>query len=432
MERLEPGRDQVIFHTASGALTVRRAHGNYVMNFPARPSDPVAAPAGLAEALGTVPAEVYVNAFNYLAVLDNPQILRALSPDMAAIARMDRPGVIVTAPGEDPYDFISRYFAPAKGVPEDPVTGAAHCMLAPYWAKRLGKTALTAFQASRRGGKVICRMPEIAWSWKAGAFFFLEGEVELLGQQSDPLNCATAGQSAAQIVQFAEMPVQVSVKMDQELLRRERDFEDLFRILALKLFGRKCANDAAGIASRNATRRAFNCLFRQTSCAELDRASSLIGQPADLPANVLAKISFQMQHQIPGGIRDAGELPPKCFVVGKRVDLLNQPGQVAPKSSAKFFARLMDNFFFFFASTVYPRVVSEKTVTGCYRAATVRESVPYFSPRNTRTNQSPDKSRTAARSTCSAPDRDGAKQLIRLNHAAHFSPISPDTASRTE
>jgi PhzF family phenazine biosynthesis protein len=178
MERLEPGRDQVVFHTASGALTVSRANGNYVMNFPARPCDPVAAPAGLAEALGTVPAEVYVNAFNYLAVLDNPQILRALSPHMAAIARMDRPGVIVTAPGQDPYDFISHYFAPAKGVPEDPVTGAAHCMLAPYWAKRLGKSALTAFQASRRGGKVICRLAEDRVELEGACVFFLEGEVD--------------------------------------------------------------------------------------------------------------------------------------------------------------------------------------------------------------------------------------------------------------
>src|ERR1700686_3005598 len=154
MERLEPGRSRVGFNTASGPLTVSRANGNYVMNFPARPSDPVAAPVGLAEALGVVPVEVFVNAFNYMAVLDNPRIVRELSPDMAAIARMDRPGVIVTVPGYGEYDFVSRYFAPAKGVPEDPVTGAAHCMLSPYWAKRLGKTAFTAFQASRRGGEV--------------------------------------------------------------------------------------------------------------------------------------------------------------------------------------------------------------------------------------------------------------------------------------
>jgi PhzF family phenazine biosynthesis protein len=178
MERLEPGRDRVIFHTASGPLTVSRANGNYVMNFPARPCELIAAPAGMPEALGAVPVEVYVNAFNYLAVLDSPKLLRSLSPDMTAIARMDRPGVIVTAPGDDAHDFISRYFAPAKGIAEDPVTGAAHCMLAPYWAKRLGKNALTSFQASRRGGKVICRVLGDRVELEGACVFFLEGEVE--------------------------------------------------------------------------------------------------------------------------------------------------------------------------------------------------------------------------------------------------------------
>src|SRR5207253_2751052 len=131
MERLEPGRRQAVFHTASGPLRVKRVSEGYVMNFPARPSEPVLAPAGLAEALGVVPVEVLFNAFNYMAVLDSAQAVRGLAPDMAAIARFDRPGVLVTAPGDSTYDFVSRYFAPAKGIPEDPVTGAAHCMLAP-------------------------------------------------------------------------------------------------------------------------------------------------------------------------------------------------------------------------------------------------------------------------------------------------------------
>lgn len=179
MERLEPGRNRVVFHTASGPLTVSRANGNYVMNFPARPSEPVAAPAGLAEALGVLPVEVFVNAFNYMAVLDSPQIVRELSPDMGAIARMDRPGVIVTAAGDRGYDFVSRYFAPAKGVPEDPVTGAAHCMLSPYWARRLGKTAFTAYQASRRGGEVVCRLTGDRVELEGRCIFYLEGEVEL-------------------------------------------------------------------------------------------------------------------------------------------------------------------------------------------------------------------------------------------------------------
>ena len=179
MERLEPGRNTVVFHSASGPLTVSRTETGYVMDFPSRPSEPVATPAGLVAALGVVPSEVFTNAFNYLAVLDNEQILRALAPDMAALVRVDRSGVIVTAPGEGIYDFVSRYFAPAKGIPEDPVTGAAHCMLAPYWAKRLDKTVFRAFQASPRGGEIICRLVHDRVELEGTCVFYLEGTVEI-------------------------------------------------------------------------------------------------------------------------------------------------------------------------------------------------------------------------------------------------------------
>jgi len=179
MERLEPGRSSVVFHSASGPLTVNRSNAGYVMNFPARPSELVSIPPGLAEALGIVSVEVFSNAFNYLALLDSVQALRDLAPDMAALARMDRPGVIVTAQGDATYDFVSRYFAPAKGIPEDPVTGAAHCMLAPYWAKRLGKTEFRAFQASRRGGEIICRVAGDRVELEGACVFYLEGTVEI-------------------------------------------------------------------------------------------------------------------------------------------------------------------------------------------------------------------------------------------------------------
>ena len=179
MERLEPGRQAVVFHSASGPLPVNRVDTGYVMDFPARPSEPVPTPAGLAKALGVTPIEVFANAFNYLALLESAQILRQLAPDLAAIARMDRPGVIVTAAGDGVYDFFSRYFAPAKGVPEDPVTGSAHCMLAPYWAKRLDKTAFRAFQASQRGGEVLCRLKGDRVELEGRCVFYLEGEVEI-------------------------------------------------------------------------------------------------------------------------------------------------------------------------------------------------------------------------------------------------------------
>ena len=92
---------------------------------------------------------------------------------------MNRPGVIVTAPGDGDYDCVSRYFAPAKGIPEDPVTGAAHCMLAPYWAARLGKTALHAYQASRRGGELMCRLVGKRVELEGQCVFYLEGEVDV-------------------------------------------------------------------------------------------------------------------------------------------------------------------------------------------------------------------------------------------------------------
>jgi len=179
MERLEPGRKAVIFHTKSGALSVVRKDDAYLMDFPSRPSEPTAAPPGLASALGLETIDVFVNAFNYMVVLESAHTLRALEPDMAALMRIDRPGVIVTAPGEGGYDCISRYFAPVKGIPEDPVTGAAHCMLAPYWARRLGKTELRAYQASKRGGDLICRVAGDRVTLEGACVFYLQGEVEI-------------------------------------------------------------------------------------------------------------------------------------------------------------------------------------------------------------------------------------------------------------
>jgi predicted PhzF superfamily epimerase YddE/YHI9 len=179
MERLEPGRSAVVFHSASGPLAVKRIASGYLMDFPQRPCARVAPPPGLAAALGVVPAEVCADESNYLALLESARVLRSLAPDIAAIARLDRGGVIVTAPGDGGYDFVSRYFAPAKGIAEDPVTGSAHCMLAPYWAKKLGKTEFRAFQASPRGGQVVCRLVGDRIELEGSCVFYLEGQVEL-------------------------------------------------------------------------------------------------------------------------------------------------------------------------------------------------------------------------------------------------------------
>lgn len=179
MERLEPGRDRVVFHSASGPLTVTRTAAGYVMDFPARPSQPVAAPSGLADALGVIPIEVWADTFNYLALLESAPAVRELAPDIAAIARLDRSGVIVTAPGDGAHDCVSRYFAPAKGIPEDLVTGGAHCALTPFWSRRLGKTELRAFQASRRGGEIVCRLAGDRVELEGACVFYLEGEAEI-------------------------------------------------------------------------------------------------------------------------------------------------------------------------------------------------------------------------------------------------------------
>jgi PhzF family phenazine biosynthesis protein len=179
MERLEPGRTRVVFHSLSGPLIVTHHAAGYVMDFPTRPFLRFEAVSGLAQVLGSLPAEVWVNSFNYMAVFENAQTVRKLLPDLPAIARMDRPGIIVTAPGDGGYDFVSRYFAPVKGIPEDPVTGAAHCMLTPYWATRLGKTEFHAFQASRRGGEIRCRLSGDRVELQGNCVFYLEGEVEI-------------------------------------------------------------------------------------------------------------------------------------------------------------------------------------------------------------------------------------------------------------
>jgi len=181
MERLEPARTRVVFASASGPLTVVRTDPGYRMDFPIRPSRPVPAPPTLADALGVVPVEVLDDTFNYIAVLAHANVVRMLTPDIAALARLDRGGVVVTAEGDGAHDIISRYFAPAKGIPEDPVTGGAHCGLVPYWAQRLGRNELRAYQASQRGGEIVCRLAGDRVELEGGCRFYLEGVVEIGG-----------------------------------------------------------------------------------------------------------------------------------------------------------------------------------------------------------------------------------------------------------
>jgi PhzF family phenazine biosynthesis protein len=179
MERLEPNRQSIVFHSKSGPLPVRRTSTGYVMDFPARSSEPVVASAALVAAIGTTPVEVHANEFNYMALLPSEQTVRELTPDMAAVARLDRTGVIVTAAGSGKYDFVSRYFALAKGIPEDPVTGGAHCMLVPYWAERTKRTEFRAYQASARGGEIVCRLQGNRVELEGACVFYMEGVAEI-------------------------------------------------------------------------------------------------------------------------------------------------------------------------------------------------------------------------------------------------------------
>lgn len=152
--RREVSVPRVSFLTRSGELIVTRDGDLYTLDFPSRP--PVETPHDdkLFEALGATPEQV-LGARDYLCVFSTEAQVRALKPNMEKLAAIDRFATIVTAPGTD-CDFVSRFFAPAKGVPEDPVTGSAHCTLIPYWASRLGKTKLFARQVSKRGGELWC------------------------------------------------------------------------------------------------------------------------------------------------------------------------------------------------------------------------------------------------------------------------------------
>lgn len=175
-EKLGIQGDEVSFDTRSGVLVVRKEADRLSMNFPARPGVPAEAPAELLAGLGGLrPAEA-LKARDYMVVAESEEAVRALQPDFAALARVDAWATIVTAPGKK-VDFVSRFFAPAHGVPEDPVTGSSHCTLVPYWAKRLGKTRLTAHQVSARGGELFCEDLGTRVSIAGRAALYLEGSI---------------------------------------------------------------------------------------------------------------------------------------------------------------------------------------------------------------------------------------------------------------
>jgi predicted PhzF superfamily epimerase YddE/YHI9 len=170
----------VRFHTRSGWLSARRRGDLVEIDLPASPPAPCRTPEALTRALGAAPRETF-KARDYLAVFDSPQEVAALAPDMEALKQLEGClGVIATARGgEGASDFVSRFFAPGAGVPEDPVTGSTHCALVPFWAERLGRTEVFARQISRRGGELFCRLDGDRVTLGGRCAIYCRGELEI-------------------------------------------------------------------------------------------------------------------------------------------------------------------------------------------------------------------------------------------------------------
>ncbi len=182
LDELGASRRDVRFRTRSGVLTVERNGQRLVMDFPSRPHEPCDPPPELVSGLGVEPRAVAASV-DYVAELANEEAVRGLDPDMRSLEELDRRGVIATAPGRE-VDFVSRFFAPKLGVPEDPVTGSAHCTLAPYWSDRLDREdgqEMHARQISRRGGDVWCADRGDRVSLGGTAARYLEGVITVPG-----------------------------------------------------------------------------------------------------------------------------------------------------------------------------------------------------------------------------------------------------------
>lgn len=170
----------VRFHTRSGVLTVAKHGDSFEMDFPARPAQPCEAPAGLLPALGLKDVQV-MKSRDYLVVLERSEQVLALTPDIAALARLEMGigGAIVTAPGDGDADYLCRFFPPSVGISEDPATGSIQCTLAPYWAGKLGKSTLRAHQLSARGGRMECTIAGDRVKIAGHARLYLQGTIEL-------------------------------------------------------------------------------------------------------------------------------------------------------------------------------------------------------------------------------------------------------------
>jgi len=173
---VEPAREMMRFATRSGELVVTRDDDRYTLDFPARPAVPIPVTEAMAAAIGVPVLEAHQSPRDLMLVVGSETEVRDLAPDIPLVAALAEHAVIVTAPG-DQADFVSRFFAPNLGVPEDPVTGSAHATLIPYWTARTGKTDLVARQLSRRGGTLYCRMAGDRVHISGTAQLYLRGEI---------------------------------------------------------------------------------------------------------------------------------------------------------------------------------------------------------------------------------------------------------------
>ncbi len=188
-KRLGMTRWPVRFLSRSGVLTVGLDNERYVLDSPADPPERIDAPAGLSDALGASVTECWLGKQGHVVLFEREQDVRDIRPNFALLTDVVE-RAIVTAPG-DRHDFVSRFFAPALGIDEDPVTGAAHCTLAAFWAGRLGRTDFCARQVSERGGDVECAIDGDRVLIKGSAAFYLEGEIELPDRASGTSPAAT-------------------------------------------------------------------------------------------------------------------------------------------------------------------------------------------------------------------------------------------------
>lgn len=177
MQELEPSLSVVSFKTRSGELTVTRNGRAYEMNFPSQPPKHTEAPYGLLEALSLPPIHILASE-DYFLVYESQEQIEQLVPDFRALKNIPLRGVIVTAKGND-VDFVSRFFGPNVGIDEDPVTGSAHCALAPFWAEKLHKTKLIGRQLSSRGGIVGCEVAGTRVLLSGECVVYLEGQINV-------------------------------------------------------------------------------------------------------------------------------------------------------------------------------------------------------------------------------------------------------------